>query len=48
MSESARKNVGSALMANRKFQYVEYLRSEILLCGGNTEDKRAFDLQIIT
>ncbi len=22
--------------------------SEILLCGGNTEDKRAFDLQIIT
>ncbi len=26
---------------------IEHLRSEILLCGGNPEDKRAFDLQII-
>ncbi len=28
--------------------HVEYLRSEILMCGGNPEDKHTFDLQMIT
>ncbi len=25
-------------------QHVKYVGSEILLCGGDTEDKRAFDI----
>ncbi len=28
-------------------EHVEHLRSEILMCGGNAEDKNAIDLQII-
>ncbi len=38
VTESARKNVGGA--PDRE--------SEILMCGGNPEDKRVYDLQIIT
>ncbi len=33
VTESARKNVGGTLIAN-----VEYLRSKIMMCGGNPED----------
>ncbi len=44
VTESARKNVGGAPIANRKYSTCW---SEILLCGGNPEDKHAFDLQII-
>ncbi len=44
VTESALNNVGGIV----NIQHVENVWSEILLCGVNTEDKRAFDLQIIT
>ncbi len=43
MTESARKNIGGTPIVNHSLnivniQHVEYLRSEILMCGGNSED----------
>ncbi len=37
-----------ALLTQCSNHWATYLRSEILLCGGDTEDNHAFDLQIVT
>ncbi len=42
MTESAWKNVGAPIVN------CKYLTSEILMCGGNPEDKRTYNLEIIT
>ncbi len=49
VTESARKNVRGAPMANCKhFTYSDYIWNPAVWGGGHTEDKRTFDLQIIT